>query len=433
MTQRPIGFSPEEISAQINHEVVEGHAINAAAIWNQWNEAVYAPHYRLKDLIYVEERLEANLDGLRVAFSQGWENYEEVLAQDQPGELFVLVWFSLEHLLPDIFEKALASAEDPEMSRAIVSALGWIPFGRVEDQLLTLVDSQEPYHLKTGIAAYAIHRRNPGAKLLTALEHDNPKVRSRALKAVGELGLDHYQFQLRDCLKDKNDACRFFAAWSLARNGDRSAAVLDILKNIAVNPGLYSDRSAGMAVRCMGPDEAKSWCLNLIKIPESRHAAVTAMGAIGTPDLIPYLIRLMDLEETTRVAGESFSLITGADLVYLDLDRDMPKDEVEECIPKEDAGSVEEAAEIDEEQEEFDDPDEDLPWPHPKRVAEWWEKNKYNFQIKKRYLIGKEITPSHCKDVLTLGYQRQRAAAALELGLLFPGKPMIEIRAKIKK
>ena len=39
------------------------------------------------------------------------------------------------------------------------------------------------------------------------------------------------------------------------------------------------------------------------------------------------------------------------------------------------------------------------------------------------------MTPDSLRDVLKNGYQRQRAAAALELAIREPGKPLYEVRA----
>jgi hypothetical protein len=46
-----------------------------------------------------------------------------------------------------------------------------------------------------------------------------------------------------------------------------------------------------------------------------------------------------------------------------------------------------------------------------------------------RYLLGRPITIESLRQALKIGYQRQRAAAAIELALLNPGKPLFEVRA----
>ncbi|MBW2737521.1 MAG: hypothetical protein JRE64_01460, partial [Deltaproteobacteria bacterium] len=51
--------------------IVEQHAEEAAFLWLLRDAAVQAPHYSLNDLADMDERVEANNDGLRVAGEAG--------------------------------------------------------------------------------------------------------------------------------------------------------------------------------------------------------------------------------------------------------------------------------------------------------------------------------------------------------------------------
>ena len=86
--QRPIGFKSQEISALVNREVVEQHTEDASFLWLLRDDAVHAPNYNLQDLADLDERVEANIDGLRVAGDVGWEYCERGLEQEEPGEVF---------------------------------------------------------------------------------------------------------------------------------------------------------------------------------------------------------------------------------------------------------------------------------------------------------------------------------------------------------
>src|SRR5690242_4412825 len=63
--REPIGFRPGEISALFNDRVVGRHADEASFLWLLRDGAVRAPHYTLRDLARLDERVEAHLDGLR--------------------------------------------------------------------------------------------------------------------------------------------------------------------------------------------------------------------------------------------------------------------------------------------------------------------------------------------------------------------------------
>ena len=114
----------------------------------------------------------------------------------------------------------------------------------------------------------------------------------------------------------------------------------------------------------------------------------------------------MNTPELSRIAGESFTLITGVDLAYDDLEMDQP--EGFEAGPTEDP-----------EDENIDlDADEDLPWRNPELIRAWWSNNNANFDSNTRYLMGKPISSENCLSVLKDGAQRQRQSAATEIALM---------------
>jgi uncharacterized protein (TIGR02270 family) len=75
------------------------------------------------------------------------------------------------------------------------------------------------------------------------------------------------------------------------------------------------------------------------------------------------------------------------------------------------------------------DPDENLPWPDQDLIKKWWSARQGNFAKGSRYLLGQPISTESLRLALKNGYQRQRAAAALELTILKPGRPLFEVRA----
>ncbi len=75
------------------------------------------------------------------------------------------------------------------------------------------------------------------------------------------------------------------------------------------------------------------------------------------------------------------------------------------------------------------DADLNLAWPDPALIQKWWNARQGNFAKGTRYLLGQPITPESLREALKTGYQRQRAAAALELAILKPGGPLFEVRA----
>ena len=123
----------------------------------------------------------------------------------------------------------------------------------------------------------------------------------------------------------------------------------------------------------------------------------------------------MHSPEWARLAGFALTIITGADLDFLDLDADPP--ECFEAQPNDDPDN-----------EVVDMEDEDLIWPKVEELADWWEKQTcYEQGIS--YLNGKEKTQANLLENLKLGRQSHRTAAATELALLEPMQTLFSVEA----
>jgi uncharacterized protein (TIGR02270 family) len=167
----------------------------------------------------------------------------------------------------------------------------------------------------------------------------------------------------------------------------------------------------------MVPGDAALWLEKFRKLPGKARLAISGFGALGDPAAILWLIGQMHLPELARPAGEAFSMITGVDLAYEDLEGEQP--EGFEAGPTENP----------EDEDVAMDSDEDLPWPEPELLQKWWNNNKGSFKTGARYLLGKPISQETLQDALNNGFQRQRIAAAFELAMRNSGSTLFECRA----
>ena len=76
--------------------IIEQHAEEAAFLWLLRDAAIYQPHYDLEDLVELDERIEAHLDGLRLANNTGWETAQSALSWEEPGEVFTAAVLAIE-------------------------------------------------------------------------------------------------------------------------------------------------------------------------------------------------------------------------------------------------------------------------------------------------------------------------------------------------
>jgi len=71
---------------------------------------------------------------------------------------------------------------------------------------------------------------------------------------------------------------------------------------------------------------------------ESLRMVIRGSGLIGDPAYVPWLISHMADDKVARLAAEAFSLITGLDLAWLDLERKPPENL--ETGPNDDPGDT---------------------------------------------------------------------------------------------
>ena len=397
-------------------DVVEQHNDDAPFLWLLRNRLAKAPHRGLYDLARHDERIQAHLDGLLLAGETGSEMCKDALRQGSAGEYFVASFLAFKIGDEGRITFLLDNGDtDPARSKGVISALGWLPYHQAEPYIKRFMAEQSPDQRRIGIAASAIHRIDPGKYLKDAILNENLALKARSLKAAGELGRIDLLPALKEHLGHKDTACRFYAAWSAALLGDRN--VLPVLQSLAVGSSDYQEAAAKTAFRIMERRDALKWHAGLAANSSTIRLAVTGAGAVGYSQLIPWLIDQMQTPALARVAGESFTMTTDADISSGELKVVRPVGF--EAGPTDDPEDDNVAM----------DPDEDLPWPDPKLFKEWWQLHGDQFSDEERLFLGKSISGRHLQKVLRSGSQRQRAVAAVQLSLLSPGLPLFEIRA----
>ena len=399
-------------------DIIGQHGEEAAFLWLLRDAAVGASHYRLKDIAKLDNRVEAHIDGLRVAGEAGWGLVCEELKHEEAGELFaasVLGFESRDWARIDLVIDLAARV--PEAARGLFSALGWVERAQLHGTVKALLDSEEPFRRRLGLIACALHRVDPGARLKEALADPEPGLRGRALKAAGELGRSDLREAVHAHLEDDDPACRSSAAWAAVLLGERGDALRRLFAIAADPASPWQAAALAVAPRLLTAAAAQAWFKDLATEPAWRRLLITAIGVHGDPAYILWLIEQMAEPVHARVAGEAFSMITGVDLAYDDLETDRPQ------------GFESGPTENPEDEDVVLDPDEDLPWPAPELIARWWQANAGRFPAGQRYLCGQPVAEAHCREVLRSGFQRQRIAAALELALMRADRPLFEWRA----
>lgn len=398
-------------------EIIDQHAEESAFLWLLRRAAVGAPHYNLSDLRNLDQRVEAHIDGLRIAGDMGWKVCKQNLDLQESGEIFTAAVLAYESNDIDRLQAVHSIVEaTPDTVSALVSAIGWVGADRLKGKVVGLLASKKAFWRQVGITACAIHRIDPGRYLDEAIDTMDLACCSRALRAVGELGRVTSTAAVLKYLKHDDERCRFWASWSAVLTGNRGIA-LDCLQSITMSNSIFQQRSLQLLLRVLNAGAAQNLLRKLKQHPEWSRQVVIAAGVCGDPVYVPWLIEQMKEPALARVSGEACSFITGVDIAYEDLDRERPD--------RFKVGPTENP-----EDENVDmDADEDLPFPDALLIREWWDKNQSKYNSGTRYLMGQPVTGENCQRVLREGYQRQRSAAAMELALMKSDAVLFETRA----
>lgn len=397
--------------------VVQQHAEEAAHLRHLRSLLVGAQHVKLHHLRRLDDRIAAYLDGLAVAGEFGSELCDAALESPGTGEIFCVAVRALGERKADRLDKALAlAAVLPEALRGVVSAFGWVSATDLKGIVTGLLTSSDVFRQRVGIVACALHRVDPGPALDGVIESPEPALLARALRCAGEVGRVDLLPVLVSAFKDRDPECRFRAAQSAVLLGDRHAAFV-VLQQTALQSGPFRLSALALALFAAEALSASELVNQVAGQREDVRLLIRSVGFAGDVKRIPWLIDLMSDDKLARLAGESFSFITGVDLAWLDLERKPP--EKFESGPNDNP----------EDEDVSMDEDDGLPWPDQARVQAWWVANSHRFPLGTRYFIGAQPSWEHCLQVLKEGYQRQRIAAAHYLCLLQPGTPLFNCAA----
>ncbi len=397
--------------------VIQQHADDAGMLGSKRLALVDGPYARLEYLGRFDRRLTAHLDGLRLAGQKGWALCESALEMPSPGALYTVAIRSLEDRdetrLVRIF--ALAHAI-PAGHTGLVAAFEWVERVRLQGVVASLLREQNAFRRMVGVAACATHRVDPGLESGELLGDADPMVRSRSLRAAGELAVSGARTSCLAALTDTDEDCRSWAAWSAVLLGDRDRG-LDALTRSGLVPGPHRARAFRLSMQVRDTSVAHDLLQQLARTPGCTRWLIQGSGIVGDPAYVPWLIKKMGELPTARLAGEALSTIVGVHLGQAALDRPAPENLESGPNDNPDDPNVDM------------DPDDGLPWPDVAKIEKWWAANGGRFASGTRYFMGAPVTREHCVRVLKDGYQRQRILAAHYLCLLEPGTQLFNTSA----
>lgn len=388
--------------------IFEEHAINAAFLWLLRSQVVYTSTvYNQESINELDNRIAGHLRGLQGAGELGWKIALKQLKLEEPGEVFVAAVLAFksgdESRIKQVCE---ASLLNEAMMPGLVSALGWIDVTTAQNWIERFLKVANPHYRYLGIAACSIRRLDPGPLLVKILQDDailqHSRLYARCLRLIGELKRQDLLPALNQAVDAEDDEVRFWANWSSVLLGKTSSK--EKLKPYVMEHPGYQDKALQAILASSATEEARGWIDQIARDPERQRLVIKATGLLGEPVVVPWLIQHMNHASTARIAGLSFSLITGIDIEEEKLDKDVEVEFIDN-----------EGTDI---EDDAENEDSELPWPDPQKLILFWKENANRFKEGSRSFLGEPVGPEQLKRVIKQGNQLQRQAAAIKLAVL---------------
>ena len=173
---------------RIAAEVVRQHVELASFLWAQRDTLSLDDPADAGTIGQIDRRVEANLDGLRIAGPAAWPAIETRI-EDFPekGELFVAGWMAIELWDPRRIDKVVDVARQLDQPRGLAGALAWHMLPKIAPLMREWLGGHDGLKRYLGVAAYAEHQVDPNQWLEPLVRDADPRVRAIALRLAGML------------------------------------------------------------------------------------------------------------------------------------------------------------------------------------------------------------------------------------------------------
>ncbi len=374
---------------------------------------------RLGQFVAVDRRLRAHFSGLCRSGKTGWALCDEALESPSGGLIFTMTVLALEAQDGDRLESMLAIARAiPDTSSGLLAAFEWAEWHYVAPFARDMLASDDDYARWIAIEAFDAHRVDPGPSLSRLTSDSSAPVRTTALRAAGHLGRKDLLANCLAALDDEDVAVCGQAARSAVMLGDRLGAV-DALELLAFDPKIQDCHNLPLLLQVSHTVSGNEVLRRLQASQQSPRQWIEGSAYVGDCAAVQPLVTCMRDPLLARIAGDSFAQITGAEIDNSELVGAAPIGE--SFGPSDDPDDAYVAM----------DPDEGLPWPNQSAVQAWWTAAAHQFTPGIRHFMGSAPSWHGLVSTLSFGRQHQRSAAARQLCLMAPGRPLFSTAAPV--
>ncbi|MCO5066554.1 MAG: hypothetical protein M9924_19410 [Rhizobiaceae bacterium] len=285
--------------------LVDLHAEDAAFLWSRRRLEIDGPFLDATEIGRIDQRLEANLEGLMAAGEAGWQaalNRFEDYAE--PPELFVIGAIALRSGEDAALGKALDLARPlgAEGVAALSAAMLHGPREGLRGHLPGWIDARDPFLCGLGLAVLRHYRADPGDRLPELIGDRDAGVRCAALALAGALGRVDMLVPVQVALDAEAEEERMAAARAACLLGEARLAH-PVLDRIVLAGGATALECIELRLLTTPKEQAKRWLQGNLGRQHLRAEAVRSIGLFGERTIMPWLIERMRDPELCEAAG----------------------------------------------------------------------------------------------------------------------------------
>lgn len=293
---------PRRIAA----EAVRQHVEQAAFLWAQrdsWSQEDPPDETAIGE---IAQRVEVNLDGLRIAGAAAWPVAERQL-DDFPdkGEFFVAGWMAIDQGDATRVDQVVAAAKEVDERRGLVGALAWHQPPKIGHLVRDWLVAPDPFKRYLAVGACLEHRVDPKQSLARLVNDPDAPTRAFALRLAGRLKRADLAREMASALEAEDDIVRLWAGWALAEIGSDDLARAE-LRKVAVASGPDALIALRAAIKAGPEKDVRAWMGGLMQSAATAPLAVRGIGMLGDRSILPWLVERMKEPHVAVAACAAF-------------------------------------------------------------------------------------------------------------------------------